>query len=240
MGKKVIITGRRAERLTSIQSELGPNVSTYQWDITDLPNLPSRASEILTQHPETNSIFIVSGLGNVFNFLDPSTSSDAKIITECTTNVTAQMLLTRAFMPHLSSLAAKGQKTSYLLMGSGMGFAPNGSFPVYVGTKAAIHALAVALRQTVNKAEENVKSNLSIVEVVAPYVATDFDKEFRSPNGPQPIPLEEYMDATMKGRGELGEDGKTVREVAVGTAVPRVEAWRGGVGKWLKDNGMDG
>lgn len=143
-------------------------------------------------------------------------------------------------MPHLSALAAKGQKSSFLLMGSGIGFAPNPFFPVYGSTKAAIHALAVALRQSVNKAEEKIKTNLSIVEVAPPYVATDFDKGFRNPKGPQPMPLEEFMDETMKGLSELGEDGKTIREVAVGSAGPRVDLWRGSLGKYLKEAGMEG
>ncbi|TVY81868.1 putative oxidoreductase [Lachnellula suecica] len=241
MGKKVIITGRRAERLSFLKAELGTKIDAYQWDITDLDKVSSRASEITTAHPDTNSIFIMPGFGSILNFLDPSTSTDAKIIAECNTNVTAQMLLTRAFMPHLASVAAKGLPASYLLMGSGMGFVPNGTFPVYVATKAAIHALAVALRQNVSKDKnQNVKNNLSVVEVVAPYVATDFDKEFRNPAGPQPMPLEEFMENAMAQLALMGEDGKPPKEVAVGSAQLRLGLWRNSVGKYMKEVGMEG
>lgn len=241
MGKKVIITGRRADRLSSLKTELSSDVETYQWDITDLESVSSRASAITAAHPDINSVFIMAGFGSFFSFLDPATSSDAKIIAECTTNVTAQMLLTRAFMPYLASKAAKGHPASYLLMGSGMGFVPNGAFPVYVSTKAATHALAVALRQNVSKAQdERVKSNLSIIEVVAPYVATDFDKEFRNPNGPPPMPLEGFMDDALSQLAASGEDGKPPKEVAVGTAQPRVKLWRDGVGQYMKQVGMEG
>jgi short-subunit dehydrogenase involved in D-alanine esterification of teichoic acids len=223
IGKKVIITGRRADRLSSLKSELGSNVEPYQWDITDLETVSSRASEITTAHPDINSIFIVSGVGSLFSFLDQSGSTDAKIITDCNTNVTAQMLLTRTFIPHLSSIAAKGQPASFLLMGSGMGFVPNGYFPVYVATKAATHALAVALRLNVSSGkDQSVKSNLNMVEVVAPYVATDFDKDFRNSALPQPMPLDEFMDSAM------------------GTAQARVDLWRDSVGKYMKQAGLEG
>lgn len=241
LGKKVIITGRRADRLTSLASELNSNISTYQWDITDLPSVSSRATEILSAHPDINSVFIVSGVGNLFSFLDASTSTDAKIIAECNTNVTGQMLLTRAFAPHLSVVAATGQPASFLFMGSGMGFVPNGYFPVYVATKAATHAAAVALRLNVSSAkDENVKRNLKVVEVVAPYVATDFDMEFRGTALPKPMPLEEFMDDAMEQLGAVGEDGVVLKEVVVGSAKGRVDLWRGSVGKFMNDNGMEG
>ncbi len=241
IGKKVIITGRRADRLESLKSELGSNIESYQWDITDLETVSSHASEIITTHPDINSIFIVSGIGSLFSFLDLSSSTDAKIIAECNTNVTAQMLLTRIFIPHLSSIAAKGQLASFLLMGSGMGFVPNGYFPVYVATKAATHALAVALRQGVSGGQDqSIKSNLNITEVVAPYVATDFDKDFRNPALPPPMPLNEFMDSAMAQLAATGKDGKPPKEVAVGTAQPRVDLWRDSVGKYMKQVGLEG
>jgi uncharacterized oxidoreductase len=240
LGKKVIITGRRVERLSSLKSELGSNIETYQWDITNLNAVSSQASAILHAYPDINSVFVVSGVGYLLNFLDQSSSTDASIINECNTNVTAQMLLTRTFFPHLASIAAKGQPASYLLMGSGMGFVPNALFPVYVSTKAALHALAVALRLEVTSSkDENVKTNLSVVEVVAPFVDTDFAKDITVPLPPA-MALGEFMDSAMEKLGAMGEDGKPPKEVAVGTAQARLDLWRNGVGKFLKEAGFDG
>lgn len=102
-------------------------------------------------------------------------------------------------------------------MGSGMEFVRNGYFPVYVATKSATHALAVALRQDMNSAkDENVKRNLMVVEVVAPYVATDFEREFRSEALPKPPPLGEIMDAAMDQLGAVGAEGMALKEVAMG------------------------
>lgn len=239
LGKKVIITGRRADRLSSLKAELGSNVESYQWDITDLGTASSRASDILIEHPDINSVFLVSGVGFSFNFLDAATSTESDIIIECNTNVTAQMLLTRIFLPHLAAVAANGQTAAFLIMGSGLGFIPVGAFPVYTGTKAAMHALALSLRQQVNNAsDQNVGENLSVVEIVAPYVATDFDKSFRNPSGPQPMPLKDYIDSTMAELEEIDEDGKPLKEIAVGSAKARVALWRDSIGTYMNELGL--
>lgn len=240
LGKKVIITGRRGDRLASLKSELGTKVESYAWDITDFTTLSSRATQILTENPDINSVFLVAGIGSIANFLDASSSTESDIITECNTNVTAQMLLTRIFLPHLSSIAATGQPSSFLLMGSGLGFIPIGAFPVYCATKTAIHSFALALRQQVNKAnDQNVKKNLSIVEVVPPFVNTDWARRFASPAFPPPMPLDEYMDVTMAALAEPGEDGKLVKEAAAGSAQKRVGLWRDTIGKHMNEIGLD-
>ena len=240
LGKKVIVTGRRGDRLASLKSELGSNVESYQWDITDFATVSSRATQIITENPDIDSVFLVSGIGSVFSFLDASSSTEAEIIAECNTNVTAQMLLTRVFVPHLSSIAAKDQPAIFFLMGSGLGFVPLGFVPVYCGTKAAIHSLALALRQQINKADDqNIKKNLSVVEVVAPFVDTDYAKAFKSASGPQPMPVKEYIDSTMAAFAETGEDGKPVKEVAAGSAKNRVALWRESIGKHMKEIGLD-
>ncbi|RDW85950.1 hypothetical protein BP5796_04275 [Coleophoma crateriformis] len=240
LGKKVIITGRRAERLSSLKSELGSNVESYQWDITDFENLSAQGSQILSANPDINSVFIVSGLGSLFSFLDPSTSTEAKIIAECNTNVTAQMLLARIFVPHLHSLALKGEPATLLLMGSGMGFLPLGFFPVYSATKTATHSLAIALRQQISRVSDaNAKGKFNVVEVVAPYVATDFGKDFRNASLPTPLPLKEFMDDAMVGLDEVDENGKPPKEVTVGSAKPRAELWRASIGKYMNEIGLD-
>ena len=240
LGKKVIITGRRGDRLASLKSELGSNVESYQCDITDFTTVSSRATQILTENPNTDSVFCNSGLGSMLSFLDASSSTESGIMAECNTNVTAQMLLTRIFVPHLSSIAAKGQPTTFFMMGAGLGFVPVGLFAVYSGTKAAIHSLALTLRQQVNKADDqNIKRNLSVVEVHPPFVDTDFAKAFKTPSCPQPMPLKEYMDLTMATLAETGEDGKPVKEVAAGSAKNRVELWRGSIGKHMNEIGLD-
>lgn len=84
------------------------------------------------------------------NFLGPTSSTEAEIIAWYDTNVTAQMLLTRAFISHLNSVAASGKPASFLLTGSGLGFVPVGAFSVYCATKAAVHSLALAVRHQIN------------------------------------------------------------------------------------------
>jgi uncharacterized oxidoreductase len=238
-GKDVIITGRRSDRLASLRADLGSKVASYEWDITDFAGLAARADGILKNHPEIDAVFLVAGVGSMFSFLDAATSTDESVITECNTNLTAQILLSRSFVPFLSSRASEGHPSAFMLMGSGLGFMPNGLFPIYCPTKSALHSLALCLRQEVNTSkDENVKKNLSIVEIVAPYVDTALMAAYDLSMGPKPMPLEEYMDETMKVLGGVDEDGKAIKEAAVGTAKPRLDLWRGSIGKHMNEIGM--
>ena len=197
--------------------------------------------QILTEQAAIDCVFVVSeDVGTVFTFLESSSSTESGIVAQCNTNVTAQMLLTRIFMPHFSAVAAICQPATFLLMAAGLGFIPIGFFPVYSVTKAAIHSLALALRQQINQAkDEKVKRNLGVVEVVQPFVASEDIEAFLGSPGPQPIPLKEYIDDIMATLSELSEEGKSATEVASGSAQIRVEVWRGSIGKHMKRMGLE-
>jgi short-subunit dehydrogenase involved in D-alanine esterification of teichoic acids len=54
MGKKVIITGRRQARLTSLADEL-PGVETYKMDNADIASIPNNVKTILSRWPDIDT-----------------------------------------------------------------------------------------------------------------------------------------------------------------------------------------
>lgn len=87
-------------------------------------------------------------------------------------------------------------------------------------------------------------TNVSVIELAPPYVDTSLDERFREKTvelqgGPgkahPPMPLKEYMDATI---AMLEEGGR--KEIALGFSQMGVDAWRGAFGPILEKFGLEG
>jgi len=163
----------------------------------------------------------VAGKGTSFDFKDPKASSPESITSDVTTNVTAPMVLAQLLVPHPLSLK---RSATFVLVSSGLAFLSYPLFPVYCPTKAAIHTFAVLLRAQLSK------TDVSVVELVPPYVDTAYDAAYRencieaqggAGKAMKSMPLEEFMNAAMDRL-----KNKDAKEVAVGSAVMRVSAWR--------------
>lgn len=240
LGKKIVATGRRADRLDALKAELGSNIETYPWDILDLANLTKHATKILTQHPDIDTVFQVAGVMDSFSYLDPASSTEELNIAEINTNFTARFILARTFIPYLQTKAKSGTASTYMLMSSGLAFIPVGHFPIYDATQAATHSLAVCLRQQINgQPDDSVKKNFHVIEIVAPYVATDLAKDFRD-RVPLPPPMDptDFIDNAMDGMAKSDTEGKPLKEIAVGFAAVGVGLWRDSIGKQLEKMGM--
>ncbi|KAH8820694.1 hypothetical protein F5884DRAFT_58448 [Xylogone sp. PMI_703] len=229
-GKKVIAAGRRLERLQKLQSEL-KGLEIAQIDLLDFANLESKLSALTKKFPTLDTVFVMSGILNYLSFKDPSTSTNADIINEVGTNVTGPMLVSRLLVPHFLSLS---KPAALVFISSGMAYIPIPLYPVYCPTKAAIHHFAITLRGQLDG------TNVSVIELAAPYVDTEIDASIRGKSGNQmqPMPLDEYMDSAMKGLEER-EDGKPKKEIAVGFSQIGVDTWRGAFGPILKQFGVE-
>lgn len=188
----------------------------------------------------------MAGIMKHYSFFDPSSSSDEAVTSEIDTNLTAPIILSRTLIPALSKRAAEGTKTNLIFVSSGLAYIPFGLYPVYCPTKAAIHTFCLNLRQQLNFAPEAIKNNLSICELVPPYVDTDLDTEFREDankllgdHAPAPMALETYLDQAVQGLSEV-ENGKMKKEVPVpGFSELGVKTWRESFGEVIKGMGVD-
>ncbi|KAJ9623373.1 hypothetical protein H2204_011189 [Knufia peltigerae] len=229
MGKKVIVTGRRAERLQALKSEL-PGLETYTMDNTDIGSLPAHVKTLTTQYPDIDTVWVNSGIQFVFDFKTAaSVEDDAKVSREITTNVTAPMILARHFVPFLLKRPDHG---TFMITSSGLAFVPMGAFPIYCPTKAFVHHFMVGLRQQL------IGTNITVIEIAPPYVATDLDAAHKPTDIPAPMPLAEYTDKTFEILN--GKPATEIKEVGVGFAAMGAEAWRGAFGGILEHMKLGG
>ncbi|KAL9058074.1 MAG: hypothetical protein Q9162_001936 [Coniocarpon cinnabarinum] len=234
LGKKVIITGRRAERLTTLQKEL-PGLATYQWDVSDIASISKHVRAINDAHSNIDGVFLNSGLMQHFLWADPNTSTDESVAYEVTTNLTAPMVMMRSFVPDLINKAQQGKPVALLATTSGLAYIARALYPVYPGTKAAIHLNLTALRQQLQLLGGEVFKNFNVCEVAPPYVDTDLDANFRErtialQGGPEkaakPMSLKQYIDTTVEQLQEVGPDGKMRKETCTGFSELGNRAWR--------------
>lgn len=223
MGKQVIATGRRRDRLSKLQEEL-PGLETYVMDNADLSSLPGHVAELTRKFPTIDTVWINSGVQNAFKIADTSTSSDDRIADEVTINITAPMILTRLFVPHLLAQ----QEATIMITTSGLAFVPMPVYPVYCPTKAAMHAFCVILRQSLKD------TNVHVIEIAPPKVSTELDANHVPGTGSKSpsLSIQEYTDETFKILD--GHKASDLKEVAVGFAAMGASAWRGSIGQILE------
>lgn len=230
MGKKVIVTGRRKDRLTEMQRST-PGLEVYPFDMTDLSSVPSHVEKLFTSYSEIDTVWINGGLQYLSSIKDLDSTTDDKVIEEVTTNVTAPMILARHVIPRLLT---QKRETQFMITSSGLGFVPVGSmFPIYCPTKAAIHDYMVGIRQALKE------TNVNVIEIVPPFVGgTELGAEHRDKVHLTPMPMDDFVKEVFQTLDN--NKASEMKEVAAGTAVDRVQAWRSGTGAFLEKSGLGG
>ena len=229
MGKKIIITGRRQDRLDALKKEV-PAFETYTMDNSDFPNLPKHTKALLAKYPDIDTVWVNGGIQYSFSFKEASKWTDEKIIQEMNINTTGPILMARHFIPHLLSL---DKPANFMITSSGIAFVPADLYPVYSATKAGIHHFMVALRQQMQD------TNVNVIEIAPPYVETQLDAAHKEAAGEfQPMPLQEYTDKSFEILDN--NEARDLKEVAVGFAAMAAGLWRGSIGDMLEKAGRGG
>ncbi|KAF2663292.1 NAD(P)-binding protein [Microthyrium microscopicum] len=211
-GSKVVVVGRRQERLDEFVKNHGSNkASALNFDLNKLDAIPSFAEVVTRDHPDLDCILYNSGTQEKLDFTKPETIDLAAIQQEINLNYVGIIAITKAFLPFFFK-----QKTDTTLMftSSGLAMAPNLDTPTYCASKAAMHHFLMAIREQLRS------TNVSVVELLPPLVGTELHVRVAGEEGSlkMGIPVDEYADKTIEGikAGKL--------EIPVGTSVERYEA----------------
>ena len=185
-GSKVIITGRRVDRLEAIKSRL-PQIITKVSDVADAAQRIELAEWISKNHPDTNILVNNAGVQLITDF---NRGIDLERIgSEIETNLTAPIHLTSLFVPHL-----KGKKDAAIInVTSGLAFVPIAMMAVYCATKAAMHSITLSLRYQLKE------TGIAVYEIIPPSVDTELghdrrDDKAQSHGG---IPIAEFIEGAM-------------------------------------------
>ncbi|KAE9375351.1 short-chain dehydrogenase/oxidoreductase [Stipitochalara longipes BDJ] len=212
-GSHVIVVGRRKQKLESFVSKYGKDkASCIQFDITDLPSIPSFAessvfltrlphrlhkltlNRVIKDHPTLDSIILNSGIQRPLNFTHPQSIDLDVVESEFTTNYIAPLHLTKAFLPFLQ---LQSSPTSLIFTTSGLALTPILRCGNYCASKAALHHLILVLREQLNE------SNVKVVEILPPAVQTELHDAKHQPDikdgGSFGMPLEEFTEECWTG-----------------------------------------
>ena len=121
------------------------------------------------------------------------------LVSTITTNLLGPIRMTSALIDHLK----KQDSATIINISSILGFVPLTMAAVYSSTKAALHSYSQSLRYKLSG------TSVKVQEIAPPWVQTDL---INSRNEPRAMPLDPYIEETMK---VLGTD---VEEVLVDRA----------------------
>jgi uncharacterized oxidoreductase len=188
LGNKVIICGRRADRLHEIKTKY-PDMSIKQCDVSNENERKDLIKWAIAEHPKLNVIINNAGVqtGQPINeALDLN-----KLRYEMEVNFNAPIHIASLAMAHLRSR----EQAAIINITSGLAFVPLAFMPIYCATKAALHSVTLSLRHQLKN------TSIKVFEVAPPSVDTELGHERRinkneSHGG---IPVKVFLAEAMEG-----------------------------------------
>ena len=186
-GNKVIICGRRVERLKALKTK-HPGLITITCDVADAKQRENLYSTILKDYPETNILMNNAGIQLAVDLTQPVDMG--KIHEEIEINLVAPIHLSSLFAKHLASKS----DSALINISSGLAFAPLSFMPIYCATKAALHSFTLSLRhQLKNK-------SVKVFEIIPPSTDTELGHQRRTDKTQTHggMPISEFLAGAME------------------------------------------
>jgi uncharacterized oxidoreductase len=206
LGNKVIICGRREERLKKL-SDKYPGMVTKICDVSKEKDRIELADWTEKNYPDLNIFMNNAGVQYDFN-LKEKINLD-KLYDEINTNLVAPIHLANLFAAQFINR----HNSAIINISSGLAFVPLAFMPVYCATKAAIHSFTLSLRQQLGS------TPVKVFEIAPPSVDTELGHDRRADktqtHGGMPVDefIKEAMDALHKNVLEAPiAHAKTLRE----------------------------
>jgi uncharacterized oxidoreductase len=182
-GNQVIIAGRRQQALDETTAA-NPGMKSITLDIDSSASIRTFAAQVAADYPNLNVLINNAGIMRPENLQaqqDDLADAEATI----TTNLLGPIRLTAALL----SLLQKQSSATIINVTSGLAFVPLAMTPTYGATKAAIHSYTQSLRYQLRN------TNVEVLELIPPYVATDL---MDGATDPRAMPLDKYLAETME------------------------------------------
>lgn len=139
-GARVIVSGRRGDRLQSLAAELGPNLLPLEFDVRDRAAVEAAVAGLPAEFAAVD--LLVNNAGLALG-LEPAQRADLDDWEQMVdTNIKGLMYITRALLP---GMVARG-RGHVINLGSTAGEWPYAGGNVYGGTKAFVRQFSLNLR----------------------------------------------------------------------------------------------
>lgn len=192
LGNKVIISGRRKERLEEVLSA-NPGMSAVELDIQDLSSIEATAKQLIRDFPDLNVLLNNAGI----MLFDEAAGviNEEVLVSTVSTNLLGPIRMTSSLIEHLKS------KEDAVIMNttSAIGFVPYAATAVYSATKAALHSYTLSQRYLLKD------TTVKVLEIIPPGVQTELMTGLN--DDPHAMPLEAFIKETIR---LLGTDAEEV------------------------------
>ena len=186
-GNRVIICGRRTERLAEIKAK-HPQVETFACDVTDERQRAQLRDWAVSRFPELNVLVNNAGIQHATDLTQPVDLQ--RVRQEIETNLVAPIHLASLFAGQLASRPA----AAVINVSSALAYTPLALMPVYCATKAAVHSLTLSLRRQFRD------TSVRVFEIIPPSVDSELGRdhwtaEQQSHGG---MPVAAFIDGAMQ------------------------------------------
>ena len=170
-GNKVIICGRREDKLSQAKKKLY-QLQTIQCDVADLSSREHLYNWVIENHKDINILINNAGIQKQIDFKKGILDLQGKE-NEININLQAPVQLSALFIPHLL-----GQREAAIVnISSGLAFIPIAIMPLYCATKAAMHSFSLSLRHQLRD------TSIKVFEIIPPTTDTELDRGARNRRG---------------------------------------------------------
>lgn len=199
-GRRVVVAGHRRERVEAVAAR-HPDMVAEVVDVADPDDVAALAERLAQRFPDVGTVINNAGIQRLFDFTAPTALDVVDLGREIDVNLKGVIHVAHALLPQLTAQPS----ARMVIVGSGLGYVPLVSAPIYSATKAAVHSFALSLRRQLSA------SSVQIVELIPPAVLTDLHRTLEQ-NPPRAMELDAFITAAMAGL-DSGRD-----EVVVGLA----------------------
>ncbi|MBD8837278.1 MULTISPECIES: SDR family oxidoreductase [Paenibacillus] len=192
LGNKVIISGRRKERLEEVLSA-NPGMSAVELDIQDLSSIEVTAEQLIKDFPDLN--VLVNNAGIMLFDEAAGVINEEVLVSTVSTNLLGPIRMTSSLIEHLKSK----EEAVIINTTSSIGFIPYAATAVYSATKAALHSYTLSQRYLLKN------TTVKVLEIIPPGVQTELMADLS--DDPHAMPLEAFIKETIR---LLGTDAEEV------------------------------
>jgi uncharacterized oxidoreductase len=187
LGNKVIICGRRADRLEQIQQK-HKDIVTRVCDVANTEDRENLATWAIENYPDVNVLINNAGVQLLTDLTKPVDLT--RVRQEVETNFIAPIHLGSLFAQHIASKT----NGAIINISSGLAFVPIAFMPVYCATKAAIHSLTLSLRYQLRN------TPVKVFEIAPPAVDTELGSDRREDKTQSHggLPVSEFLAEAME------------------------------------------
>ncbi|WP_405779825.1 SDR family oxidoreductase [Streptomyces sp. NBC_00859] len=180
-GNRVIVSGRREERLAQIVAE-NPGIESVVLDTADPVAVRDVTAQLVRRFPDLDVLVAMAGIMRPEDLHSGDFLSTAEATV--TTNLLGPIRLVAALTEHL----ATRPHATIMTVSSGLAFVPLPMTPTYCATKAAIHSFTQSLRVQLDG------TGVEVLELAPPAVRTALMGQEEAENA---MPLEAFLDEVM-------------------------------------------